>query len=101
MRWLWTWDGVCFGYQEGNDLWTYDGQHVGRFDGDKVFDCNGRYLGEIESNRLTKNSGHIALRNVPFRPQQMRGHHPRPAPQRALPKRTDLCDFPLPEEFIE
>jgi len=47
MKWLWTWDGQCFGYREHEDLWTCDGKHVGKIDGTDVYDSNGNYLGEI------------------------------------------------------
>jgi hypothetical protein len=36
-NWLWTWDGVCFGYRRGNSLFTYDGIEVGRFSGVEVY----------------------------------------------------------------
>jgi len=47
MKWLWTWDGKCFGYREQEDLWTYEGKHVGNIIGMDIYDSKGNYLGEI------------------------------------------------------
>ncbi|PKM77460.1 MAG: hypothetical protein CVU90_07555 [Firmicutes bacterium HGW-Firmicutes-15] len=47
MKWLWTWDGQCFGYRDHEDLWTYDGKHVGKISGTDIYDSKGDYLGEI------------------------------------------------------
>jgi hypothetical protein len=56
MEWLFTWDGKCFGYREGDNLWTHDGRHIGRFYGEEVYGQDGKYLGEIMSgNRLITN----------------------------------------------
>ncbi|MGE5437707.1 MAG: hypothetical protein ACM3O3_10805 [Syntrophothermus sp.] len=53
MKWLWTWGGKCFGYQEGDNLWTHDGYHFGKFRDDEVYGMDGRYLGELKNdNRL-------------------------------------------------
>lgn len=45
--WLWTWNGVSFGYRLQNSLFTHDGMEVGRFSGDEVYGIDGRYLGEL------------------------------------------------------
>ena len=45
--WLWTWNGLCFGYRQGDSLFTYDGTEVGRFSGNEVYGVDGRYLGEL------------------------------------------------------
>lgn len=65
-KWLWTWEGECFGYKEGSNLWTYDGRHVGGFHGDEVFAADGRYLGEIKSNNrlITNLSKKSKLRGI-------------------------------------
>ena len=47
MKWLWTWDGQCFGYRDHEDLWTCDGKHVGKINGTDIYDSKGTYLGEI------------------------------------------------------
>jgi hypothetical protein len=47
--WLWTWNGVCFGYRRGDSLFTYDGIEVGRFSGAEVYGADGSYLGELKS----------------------------------------------------
>jgi hypothetical protein len=47
--WLWTWNGVCFGYRRGDSLFTYDGIEVGRFSGAEVYGSDGSYLGEVRS----------------------------------------------------
>src|SRR6266853_5362024 len=47
--WLWTWNGVCFGYRRGDSLFTYDGIEVGRFSGAEVYGAEGSYLGEVRS----------------------------------------------------
>src|SRR5712691_7963372 len=48
-NWLWTWNGVCFGYRRGDSLFTYDGVEVGRFSGAEVYGADGSYLGEVRS----------------------------------------------------
>ncbi len=48
-NWLWTWNGVCFGYRRGDSLFTYDGIEVGRFSGAEVYGAEGSYLGEVRS----------------------------------------------------
>ena len=48
--WLWTWNGICFGYRLGDSLFTHDGLEVGRFSGAEVYDPYGRYLGELRSS---------------------------------------------------
>src|SRR5437868_6467513 len=48
-EWLWTWNGICFGYRRGDSLFTHDGLEVGRFSGTEVYGPDGRYLGELTS----------------------------------------------------
>jgi hypothetical protein len=48
-KWLWTWNGVCFGYRRGDSLFTHDGIEVGRFSGAEVYGADGSYLGEVRS----------------------------------------------------
>lgn len=73
MEWLWTWDGRCFGYRDGDDLWTHDGKHVGRFHSDEIYAPNGRYIGELRSgNRLITNKNKKSKRLSSFAPHGQR-----------------------------
>src|SRR6266853_4323971 len=51
-NWLWSWNGVCFGYRRGDSLFTYDGIEVGRFSGVEVYGHDGSYLGELKSTEV-------------------------------------------------
>lgn len=75
MEWLWTWDGVSFGYRDGEDLWTHAGRHAGRFVGDEVFGPDGRYLGEVRNGRLIVNSGKRSRRISAFSRKMARVGH--------------------------
>lgn len=56
MKWLWTWGGKCYGYQDGNRLFRADGENVGYFVGNEIYSCNsGRYIGELKNSRLITN----------------------------------------------
>jgi hypothetical protein len=51
-NWLWTWNGICFGYRRGDSLFTHDGFEVGRFVGAEVYGADGSYIGEIRSSEV-------------------------------------------------
>lgn len=54
-RWLCTWGGASFGFQDGDQLFRQDGSHAGKFDGAEVYDATtGRYLGEVIDDRLIR-----------------------------------------------
>ena len=36
MKWLWTWGGRCYGYQDGDRLFRADGENVGYFVGNEI-----------------------------------------------------------------
>jgi hypothetical protein len=73
MEWLWTWEGISFGYREDDDLWTHDGRHVGKFQGDEAFGPDGRYLGEIlNEDRLITNVSKRGWRSSAFAPYASR-----------------------------
>lgn len=56
MKWLWTWGGRCYGYQDGDRLFRADGENVGYFVGNEIYSCNsGRYIEELKSSRLITN----------------------------------------------
>ena len=56
MKWLWTWGGKCYGYQDGDRLFRADGENVGYFVGNEIYSCNsGRYIGELKNSRLITN----------------------------------------------
>ena len=56
MKWLWTWGGKCYGYQDGDRLFRVDGENVGYFVGNEIYSCNsGRYIGELKNSRLITN----------------------------------------------
>ena len=67
--WLWTWEGACFGYRDGDDLWTRDGRHAGRFHGEEVFAPTGAYLGEVHDGRLITRSAKVGRREAAFMPR--------------------------------
>lgn len=69
LSWLWTWDGACFGYRDGDDLVARDGRHVGRFRGEEVFAPTGAYLGEIHDGRLITRSSSLGRREAAFAPR--------------------------------
>lgn len=73
MKALWTWGGVFFGHQGGDNLWTYTGRHVGKFHGEEVFGADGRYLGELKNdNRLIVNCSKKSRRKSGFAPYATR-----------------------------
>ena len=100
-NWLWTWNGICFGYRRGDSLFTHDGIEVGRFSGAEVYGPDGSYLGELRStevdgDRLIASSykkSRTAASFVPaIEPAQKR--------QPARDVQQLFCgheDFPLPE----
>ena len=99
--WLWTWNGISFGYRHGNSLFTYDGIEVGRFSGLEVYGIDGHYIGELGNleagARLVTNSYKKGHHGASFIPTFERSH-------KRLPDRTALgalyCgheDFPSPE----
>lgn len=56
MKWLWTWGGKCYGYQDSDRLFRADGENVGYFVGNEIYSCNsGRYIGELKNSRLITN----------------------------------------------
>jgi hypothetical protein len=98
MDWLWTWDGVCFGYRDGHDLWTPDGRHVGRFAGKEVYGRNGVYLGELMGrDRLIASRAKMDRLNASFLPLAARAACPRPAGRPACAILVGYTDFPMPE----
>lgn len=50
LKWLWTWNGKCIGYQEENYLWSYSGRNIGMFYGNEIYSPEGNYIGELHSN---------------------------------------------------
>jgi hypothetical protein len=100
-EWMWTWNGISFGYRLGDSLFTYDGIEVGRFSGAEVFGIDGHYLGEVRSaadgNRLITNS-YKKLRMVDeFAPTF--GHsYKRPGDRAGEQLYCGHEDFPLPQE---
>jgi hypothetical protein len=66
---LWTWGGIFFGHQDGDNLWTHSGKHVGKFHGEEVYGPNGEYLGELRNdNRLIVHKGKKHYRKSGFSP---------------------------------
>lgn len=99
MEWLWTWEGRCFGYRDGDDLWTYDGKHVGRFSGDEVYAPDGQYLGEIISgNRLITNKSKKSWRHGSFTPYVQRAGYAKYADYAGYAMYAGYEDFPKLEE---
>lgn len=100
MSWLWTWDGECFGYRDGDDLRTHDGRHVGKFIGETVFDRRGVYLGEIKNgNRLIRRKGRSSTRGYSFTPWAKRAAYAKRANYVGYAMYSGFEDFPNPESF--
>jgi len=99
--WLWTWNGVCFGYRRGDSLFTYDGIEVGRFSGAEVYGADGSYLGELRSteedgDRLITSNYKKSRRGVTFVPTIERLQK-RPVDRKAIQLFCGYEDFPLPK----
>ena len=99
--WLWSWNGVCFGYRRGDSLFTYDGVEVGRFSGVEIYDANGSYLGEVRitedgGNRLTTSSYKKSLIGPSFVPT-LENAQKRPADRNHEWLYCGYEDFPSPE----
>ena len=100
MNWVWTWDGIFFGYYEGEDLWTYDGRHAGKLRQNDIFDRNGHYIGEIiNENRLITNQAKKGWRNNIFTPYARRGEYAKFANYAGFTMYAGHEDFPLPDKF--
>jgi hypothetical protein len=100
--WVWTWNGICFGYRSGDSLFTYDGAEVGRFSGREVYGVDGRYLGELSSaedgSRLVTNLYKKLRSTTAFVPAFERGYR---RPGNRIGQGPFYCgheDFPSPEE---
>jgi hypothetical protein len=98
--WLWTWNGVCFGYRLGDSLFTHDGVEVGRFSGPEVYGVDGRYLGEVgkadDGGRLVTNL-YKKMRTVSrFAPTFDRSYR-RPTNHAPQPLYSGHEEFPSPE----
>lgn len=100
MDWLWTWQGKCFGYRDGDNLWTHDGRHVGRFDGDTVFDRHGNYLGElVNKDRLIRKLSPPNIRSSPFTPWTKRVGYVKYTDYVGYVMYAGYEDFPAPENL--
>jgi hypothetical protein len=91
--WLWTWDGVCFGFRRKDSLFTWDGFEVGRFSGIEIYGPDGRYLGEVrkadDGDRLITSCYKKSNWKDAFVPATERGH--RRVPNRA--EESLYCGF--------
>lgn len=97
---VWTWDGIYFGYIDGNNLWTHNGKHVGRLHNEKIFGPDGRYLGEIRNgNRLITRNGNNHLRAASFSPNMSRIGRVKCVDYVGNVMIAGYHDFPSPEEF--
>jgi hypothetical protein len=97
-NWLWTWNGVCFGYRRGDSLFTYDGIEVGRFSGAEAYGSDGSYLGEIRSteedgDRLITSSYKKSRMAASFVPEIERAQK-RPVDRKAVQLYCGYEDFP-------
>src|SRR5579864_6640469 len=108
-NWLWSWNGVCFGYRRGDSLFTYDGVEVGRFSGAEVYGADGCYLGEVrnseeDGDRLTTSSYKKSRMAASF-VTTLDSAQRRPADRNREPLYCGYEDFPSPEilrnDFLE
>jgi hypothetical protein len=100
-NWLWTWNGVCFGYRRGNSLFTYDGVEVGRFSGAEIYGADGSYLGEVrgteeDGDRLTTSSYKKLRKAASFVPT-IESAQKKPVDRNQEPLYCGYEDFPSPE----
>jgi hypothetical protein len=100
--WVWTWNGICFGYRVGDSLFTYDGSEVGRFSDREIYGVDGRYLGELsgteDGSRLVTNMYKKLRSMAAFVPAFERGYR---RPGNRIGQGPLYCgheDFPSPEE---
>lgn len=94
-RWLWTWGGASFGFEDGGQLFRQDGWHVGKFDGSEVFDARtGRYLGEVIDDRLIRKRSKAHKVRTPSSPRTRSARVPR-APRVPRVMRVGYEDWPL------
>jgi hypothetical protein len=98
--WLWTWEGVCFGYHRNKSLLTWDGMEVGRFSGAEVYGPDGRYLGEVrkatDENRLITSCYKKTSTRTAFVRTSERGYR-RGADRPEEPLYCGFENFPLPK----
>lgn len=91
MFWMWTCDGKCFGYLDGDDLWTSGGQHAGKLHGKEIYDQHGMYRGEvINENRLIFCATKRGWHGFRFSPLVSRP---------PLRRQADLEDFAMPAGY--
>jgi len=100
-QWLWTWNGVCFGYRRGDSLFTCGGIEVGRFSRAELYGVDGRYLGEVRStgdgDRLITSSYKKSCTAAAFVPTFDRAPKGKPLDRPGQPLYCGYEDFPLPE----
>ena len=101
LQWLWTWNGVCFGYRRGDSLFTYDGVEIGRFVGKEIYGPDGGYLGEVMGteggeDRLITSHYKATRMEDPFVPAFGRPH-PRGASCFGEPLYCGYDEFPSPK----
>jgi hypothetical protein len=101
-EWMWTWNGISFGYRLGDSLFTFDGMEVGRFAGAEIYGVDGRYLGELrgaeDGGRLITNS-YKKLRTIAdFAPTIGRAYK-RPGDRAGEVLYCGHEDFPLPQNI--
>jgi hypothetical protein len=98
--WLWTWNGIFFGYRRGDSLFTHDGVEVGRFSGTEIYGVDGQYLGEVsaanDGHRLITNLYKKSRRLSAFTPTFDRFYKPR-ADRTGEPLYSGHEDFPSRE----
>ena len=100
-HWLWTWNGVCFGFRQGNSLFTCGGAEAGRFAGSEIYGADGKYLGEVrtgeDGDRLVASSYKKSCTSAPFVPTFERVPGERPASRAGQPLYCGYEDFSMPE----
>lgn len=99
MDWMWTWEGECFGYRDGDALFAYHGAQAGKFYGDEIYGADGRYLGEVmNQNRLITHRGKQGWRKYSFSAIR-RGGYARYANYAGYAMYAGYEDFPSPDQF--
>jgi hypothetical protein len=100
-EWMWTWNGISFGYRLGDSLFTFDGIEVGRFSGIEVYGVDGLYLGEVRSaedgSRLITNAYKKSRTISDFAPTFGRAYE-RLGNRGGEPLYCGHEDFPLPQK---
>lgn len=61
---IYTLDGKCVGFWEGNYVWEISGSPVGQKRDSHIYNLDGRYIGELYNDELVLDMGKGALGGI-------------------------------------